>query len=204
MMASAKEDDVATVKDSSSPPKYTSTGGVESPHPSAPPLPPPPYTEQPSYPVHATGQVIPALLPNGATLPGCQASPSGVDIHQYQTPINYPQQMFYQGASGGLVVAGQPGNTIVRQTAQLTTIPDDHCMLAWCACLCCFCPIGIIAVIKSNQVHTHLARGDVNSARIASAEAKKYAHRAICFGTTFFVLAVLFQVIVLSIVLTSK
>lgn len=54
------------------------------------------------------------------------------------------------------------------------------------------------------QVQSHLARGDVNSARIASAEAKKYAHRAICFGTTFFVLAVLFQVIVLSTVLTSR
>ena len=56
--------------------------------------------------VHATGQAIPALLPNGATLPGCQASPSGVDIHQYQTPLNYSQQMFYQGAPGGLVVTG--------------------------------------------------------------------------------------------------
>ena len=100
------EDDVATVKDSSSPPKYTSTGGVESPHPSAPPLPPPQYTEQPPYPVHATGQAIPALLPNCATLPSCQAPPSGVDIHQYQTPLNYPGQMFYQGASGGLVVTG--------------------------------------------------------------------------------------------------
>ena len=77
---------------------------MESPHPSAPPLPPPPYTEQPIYPVHATGEAIPVLLPNGATLPDCQASPSGVDIHQYQTPLNYPQQMFYQGASGGLVV----------------------------------------------------------------------------------------------------
>ena len=101
------EDDVATVKDnSSSPRKYTSTGGVESLHPLAPPLPPPPYTEQPSYPVHATGQAIPALLPNGATLPSCQASPSGVDIHQYQTPLNYPGQMFYQG---GLVVTGVSG-----------------------------------------------------------------------------------------------
>ena len=79
---------------------------MESPNPSAPPLPPPPYTEQPSYPVHATGQAIPALLPNGATLPGCQTPPSGVDIHQYQTPLNYSQQMFYQGAPGGLVVTG--------------------------------------------------------------------------------------------------
>ena len=98
---------MATVTDnSSSPPKYTSTSGVESPHPSAPPLPPPPYTEQPSYLVHATGQAVPALLPNDATLAGCQAPPSGVDIHQYQTPLNYPGQMFYQGASGGLVVTG--------------------------------------------------------------------------------------------------
>ena len=79
---------------------------MDSPHPSAHPLPPPPYTEQPSYPVHATDQDIPALLPNGATLPSCQAPPSGVDIHQYQTPLNYPGQMFYQGASGGLVVTG--------------------------------------------------------------------------------------------------
>ncbi|XP_074612821.1 uncharacterized protein LOC141869721 [Acropora palmata] len=152
MMASAKEDDVATVKDnSSSPPKYTSAGGVESPNSSAPPLPPPPYTEQPSYPVHATGQAIPVLLPNGATLPGCQASPSGVDIQQYQTLLNYPEQMFYQGASGRLVVTGQPSNTIMRQAVQLTTAPKDHSMLAWFACLCCFWPVGIIAVIKSNQ-----------------------------------------------------
>ena len=79
---------------------------MESPNPSAPTLPPPPYTEQPSYPVHATGQAIPVLLPNGATLPGCQASPSGVDIQQYQTLLNYPEQMFYQGASGRLVVTG--------------------------------------------------------------------------------------------------
>ncbi|XP_015761664.1 PREDICTED: proline-rich transmembrane protein 1-like isoform X2 [Acropora digitifera] len=200
MMASAKEDDVATVKDnSSSPPKYTSTGGVESLHPSAAPLPPPPYTEQPSYPVHATGQAIPALLPNGATLPGCQASPSGVDIHQYQTPLNYPGQIFYQGASGGLVVTGQPGNTIMQQAVQLTTIPEDHCMLAWFACLCCFWPVGIIAVIKSARVQSHLDRGDVNSARIASAEAKKYALIAVCIGIAFNVFAALSPIIIISI-----
>ena len=98
------EDDVATVKDSSSPPKYTSTGGV-SPHQN-PSEPPPPYTEQPSYPGHATGQALPALLPNGATLPGWQAPLSGVDVREYQTPLNNPQQLVYQGAPGGLLVAG--------------------------------------------------------------------------------------------------
>ncbi|XP_029202044.1 proline-rich transmembrane protein 1-like [Acropora muricata] len=196
MMASAKEDDVATVKDnSSSPPKYTSAGGVESPNPSAPPLPPPPYTEQPSYPVHATGQAIPALLPNGATLPGCQTPPSGVDIHQYQTPLNYSQQMFYQGAPGGLVVTGHPGNIMMPLSSQDTTIPEDHKILAWFACLCCFCPVGILAVIRSSQVHTHLARSDVNSARIASAGAKKYALIAISIGTSFIAFIALIQII---------
>ena len=196
------EDDVATVEDDySSPPIYTSTGDVESPHPSAPLLPPPPSSEQPSYPVHATGQ----------------APYFGVDIHKYQTPLNYPRQMFYQSASGGVVVTGvsvlldicfnpknslaaffcffinfylqerlsvfkdweiskdtslvfpcasvtkvnnivltlhlqQPVDTMMPQTVQLTTAPKDHSMLAWFACLCCFCPVGIIAVIKSNQV----------------------------------------------------
>ena len=43
------------------------------------------------------------------------------------------------------------------------------------------------------QAHTHLARGDVNAARIASAEAKKYALLAVCIGTMFVVFAVLFQ-----------
>ena len=98
---------------------------MESPHPLAPPLPPPSYTEQPSYPEHATGQAIPILLPNGATLPGCQAPPSGVDIHQYQTPLNYPRHMCCLGA---LIV------------------------LAWFACLCCFWPVGIMAVVQSFQV----------------------------------------------------
>ena len=94
---------MATVKDCSSPPKYTSTGGVASQYPSEAP---PAYSGQSSYPVHAAGQALPALLPNGATLPGCQAPPSGVDIRTYQPPSNYPQQLFYQGAPGGLVVTG--------------------------------------------------------------------------------------------------
>ena len=46
----------------------------------------------------------------------------------------------------------QPGNTIMQQAVQLTTIPEDHCLLAWLACLCCFWPVGIIAVIKSIRV----------------------------------------------------
>ena len=45
------------------------------------------------------------------------------------------------------------------------------------------------------QVHTHLARGDVNAARIASAEAKKYALIAVCIGIASYVFIVLFQTV---------
>ena len=45
------------------------------------------------------------------------------------------------------------------------------------------------------QVHTHLARSDVNSARIASAGAKKYALIAISIGTSFIAVIALIQII---------
>ena len=46
------------------------------------------------------------------------------------------------------------------------------------------------------QVHRQLARGDINSARIASANAKKYALIAVCIGTTFVVFCVAFPLII--------
>ena len=98
------EDDVATIKDSSSPPKYTGTGHVASQYPSDPRS---PFPEQPSYVVYVPGQPISAWSPNNATLPGHQSPPSEVGIHEYQTLLNYPQQLFYQGTCvrGGFLVA---------------------------------------------------------------------------------------------------
>ena len=56
---------------------------------------------------------------------------------------------------------------------------------------------SVLIMIHTNhlQVHTHLARGDVNSARIASAGAKKYAIIAVCIGTTFFAFLAFIQII---------
>ena len=45
------------------------------------------------------------------------------------------------------------------------------------------------------QVQSHLNRGDVNAARIASAEAKKYALIAVCIGIVSFVFIALFEII---------
>ena len=46
----------------------------------------------------------------------------------------------------------QPGNVGVGQVVQGTTIPEGHKALTWFACLCCFWPVGIIAVLKSTEV----------------------------------------------------
>ena len=53
----------------------------------------------------------------------------------------------------------------------------------------------MLIMIHANhlQVQSHLDRGDVNAARIASAEAKTYALIALCIGTTFVVFFELFQ-----------
>ena len=53
-------------------------------------------------------------------------------------------------------------------------------------------------MIHSNhlQVQSHLANRDRDSARIASAAAKKYALIAIYVGTAFFVLSIVFSVVV--------
>ena len=59
---------------------------------------------------------------------------------------------------------------------------------------------SVLIMIHANhlQVQSHLARGDVNSARIASAEAKKYALIAVCIGAALFVFAVLSPIIIIS------
>ena len=57
--------------------------------------------------------------------------------------------------------------------------------------------ISILIMIHANhlQVQSHLARGDVISARIASAEAKNYALIAVCIGIVSCVFIVLFQTV---------
>lgn len=126
-----------------------------------------PFPEQPTYVVYAPGQPISAWSPNNATLPGRQSPPS------------------------------EPAeNRIIREPSQSQETPiPDYRMLSWIAFSFCCWPIGLIAVCKSSQVQSHLANGDRDSARIASAAAKKYALIAIYVGTAFFVSSIVFSVV---------
>jgi len=49
--------------------------------------------------------------------------------------------------------------------------------------LCCFWPVGIVAIIKAASVNGMIARGDIQGAMKASADAKKWCWIAvICWG----------------------
>ena len=55
-----------------------------------------------------------------------------------------------------------PGVILAPQIA-----PPDYCGMAWFACLFCFWPTGICAILKSNEVrhngHFRIAKGIVKS-----------------------------------------
>lgn len=146
----------------------STTDVIPSPYPAEAP---PPYVQQPSYTV-SPGYEAPI---------GCQTQPG------YQAPPGYPGQV-YQGVPVGYIVANQPGTYLVQPTMQIP--PPDYQALSWFACLCCCWPIGIVAILKSNEVRNALSRGDFNSARIASNSARNLAYTAVGIGVMFVVIYV--------------
>lgn len=56
----------------------------------------------------------------------------------------------------------QPGNSRMCQAFQETTIPEDHKVLEWFACLCCFWPVGT----KSNQLRYQYTNLGSNNVRL--------------------------------------
>ncbi|XP_046856846.1 transmembrane protein 91-like [Xenia sp. Carnegie-2017] len=91
-----------------------------------------------------------------------------------------------------VVVQNQP-----QPAAVTTMIPvvNDNMGLSIFACLCCCCPIGIFAIIKSCEVRNLYVAGDYAGA-IASAEsAKKLAGISIGIGMFFYVVSIIIHAI---------
>ena len=71
---------------------------------------------------------------------------------QYPPPQgNAPQQQYPQPGAQQVVV--------VQQQFQAT--PTSNQILAWISCLCCFCPLGIVAVYKSMQSDKCAGNGEI-------------------------------------------
>ena len=101
---------------------------------------------------------------------------------------NAPQQQYPQPGAQQVVV--------VQQQFQAT--PTSNQILAWISCLCCFCPLGIVAVYKSMQSDTCAGNGDMEGARSNGESAKKWAIAAIITQIVLVIAIIIIHFIVIA------
>lgn len=87
-----------------------------------------------------------------------------------------------------------PGVIVAPQIA-----PPDYCGLAWFACLFCFWPTGICAILKSNETRHAINRGDLITANQLSLETRKLANMSIGIGITIIVVIIIIRFALLAV-----
>ncbi|XP_068742603.1 proline-rich transmembrane protein 1-like [Montipora capricornis] len=113
----------------------------------------------------------------------------------YQAPVS--AQPGYQYASApittqhNIVTVVQQGGPDVIVTPQVA--PPAYSALSWFACLFCFWPIGICAILKSNQTRDAILRGDLATAKLLSIETRIIAKIAIVFGVIMIVVSMILR-----------
>ncbi|XP_060570977.1 proline-rich transmembrane protein 1-like [Ruditapes philippinarum] len=152
-------------------------------------------------------------------------TPPGVGFEQHQMTnpaaaggqTNYgfsqPQQPGFASQPGYFVGQHQvQHNIVVAQVGggnhAIQPAPIDYSTQAWIACLCCFWPTGLIAIMKASESRDALARGDLAAAHAASNTARQMVRISWAIGViTVILLAVIFGVlygVVLSSVSSSS
>lgn len=173
----------------------TAYPGPPQPYPGAPPVTQPPplgggvpdkpgYPAQPGYP----GQSPYPPPPGYPAQPGYQGYPQGYQ-QGCQQGYHAPPMATQQTSSVTVVQGGMgPGVILAPQIA-----PPDYCGLAWFACLCCFWPTGICAIMKSNETRNAIMRGDIVTANMLSLETRKLANMTIGIGITVIVVCMIIR-----------
>ncbi|BFZ04068.1 hypothetical protein BsWGS_07107 [Bradybaena similaris] len=113
------------------------------------------------------------------------------DTPPQQPPPYYQSPPVNYGATN--VVVGQP-----MPSTFITVTVDDHMSLAVFACLCCFWPVGLIAILKANESREALARGDVQAATLKSREARKFALVSIGAGVIMLITVIVIAVVLIT------
>ena len=129
--------------------------------------------------------------------PGYAQPPVYAQQPGYPPQQGYPQQGYYQQQP---VVMAQPV-TVTQQFVGGT--PPNHSTLAWLTCLFCCWPLGLVAIIKSNEVDSAAARGDMMRANHASQSARRFGYASLGFGIGSYVIAAIILIIYLVVVIPS-
>eukprot|EP00794_Sanderia_malayensis_P007225 gene7225-8033_t len=130
-----------------------------------------------------------------AAYPQTQAYPP---VSGYGQPQAYGQP--YDQTNQGVVVS-QPGYSTV--TTVMAAPPPNHAALAWLTCLFCFWPLGLAAIIKSNEVDSASRVGDMNRAHAASKSARQFSLISIGLGILSYIIVVVIIVIRVALVTST-
>jgi hypothetical protein len=98
---------------------------------------------------------------------------------------------------------GQPTATSVMVAPQSQTIvstatvcqPQDYFGLALFVTICCCLPLGIVGLIKANDVRNRFQIGDIAGAEQASKEAKTYSFLGLGFGIGIIVVSIIVTIV---------
>ncbi|XP_045168716.1 proline-rich transmembrane protein 1-like [Mercenaria mercenaria] len=103
----------------------------------------------------------------------------GFSAPQYPAYIPPPQQHIVRQQHTNIVIAQISGGDNVYRSEPL---PVDYTSQAWIACLCCFWPTGLVAIMKATESRDALARGDLTGAHIAAEGARNMIKISLAAG----------------------
>lgn len=81
--------------------------------------------------------------------------------------------------------------------------PQDYTTQAWLACLCCFWPTGLLAILRANESRDCLARGDMVGAHSAANSARQMVRISIAVGAISIIALGVFLGVYIGVVLNS-
>ncbi|XP_038052852.1 proline-rich transmembrane protein 1-like [Patiria miniata] len=140
---------------------------------------------------------------NEAEAPGPTYPPSQPQPEQGYGPppqYNYPTYPAGNAVPMVQVVAPEP-QTIVSTTT--TCQPQDYFGLALFVTICCCLPLGIVGLIKANDVRNRFLVGDIAGAEEASRQAKTYSFVGLGIGIGSIVVSII-TVIIIVVVYASE
>ncbi|KAL4238706.1 response to biotic stimulus [Mactra antiquata] len=159
----------------------------------------PPSYDQANQGQQGFGQYPPQGQYGMAPPPGQYAPPAG----QYAPPAGQyaPAPQFGGHMQQSNVVVTQVGGYGPGATYQAP--PHDYTTQAWIACLCCFWPTGILAIMRASESRNALACGDMARAHEAANSARTMVRISYLAGVLSIVVAVVIVGVYVGVIMNS-